>query len=310
MAIKKNREIQTKDRDERIESMGMDELKKYLCYKNNQDPTKCDGCPGSRTCKAGQRAIVLLNEMERAKMNAENPVKNSTKGKTMAEIQENARRCFLDAVSRPDMIQYVMQTYGNNRNSAREKLKNWARSHPDIAEQTDFWDKFNALSQKMPQGFKDKMDGRTSEAVRKYMEAMEQENPVQFLMDKYGMDRKNASHTYYQCRSRYKDIVPKLKEESMQTKPAEPEEDDVSIEDFLKEYAPNEDAPAVSVNSEVHAENDMTTCSVDFNAELTAKYNQLAKDRADLLARIEWIDKAMEALTVTMSLFSREGESA
>lgn len=311
MAIKKNRAIQNKDRDERIENMGMDELKRYLCFKNNQDPTKCEGCPGSKTCKAGQRAIVLLNEMERAKMNAE--IENK-KGKTLSEIQENARRCFLDAAAQPEMIQYVMETYGNTRNAAREKLKNWARSHPDIAEQTGFWEKFGALTKRSPKNFQDNVYGRTSEAIRKYIEAAKQENPVQFVMDKYGMDRKNASHTYYQWRSRYKNRIEVQEEKPVEEAPAEPESDEISVEDFLKNYTMQDvveenPVPTLTVNSDINVVEEIVTGN-GFNAELNAKYTKLEKERVELLKRISWLEKAMDALKVTMDLFSEEGENA
>lgn len=284
MAIKKNRTHDVEERNNRIEQMGLDELKRYLCMKNYQNPEKCKDCPGNRTCKAGQRAIVLISEREIRKMKIDEGRKNSIEVR-----RENAKNNFIVAVNQPDMIQYLIEHDGNSRNAAREKLKNWGRMFPEIAEQYNFWEKLNKLTiGKTPDG----RNKQTVEAIERYKEASEQDDPIAFMMEKYGIDRGKAIHNFGQWKRRYGEI----KKEEPEVK--ENEEDEVSVEDFLKDFHAfkfsDEQKPTITL---MQKEN-------DFSGELNAKYYELEKEREELKARIAWINQAMDALVMTAKVFN------
>ena len=288
MAIKKNRMQSNEERNNKIEQMGLDELKQYLCMKNYQNPERCKDCPGVKTCKAGQRATLLLNEREVQQM-TEN---SGRKGKTPEQMREIARKKFIVAAAQDDPIEYVMKMDGNSRNAAREKLKSWANKFPDITEQYDFWHK------------------NTLDAIERFKEALAQKDPIAFVMEKYGWDRKKASHNFYQWKSRYGTV----KEEPKM------EQDEVSVEEFLKEVSTEVEEAVGTVQAEeiVEKANETADCTVEqppviatdknFFGELFGKYSELMEERNALYERIAWIDKAIDALVTTAKVFEPDKE--
>ena len=318
MAIKKIREIRTEERNHKIENMGMEELKRYLCMKNYQNPEKCKDCPGKKNCKAGQRAIVLLNEMEKKEM--EKRMEETTVAKkTKQDVTEEKRRIFCMAMQEPDMIQFLIDNYGNNRNSAREKLKYWAGAYPDLAEQYGFWEKFKALYEKNPISCGN-AETKRYEAIKRYKEAVMQDDPIAFMMEKYGIDRGKALHNFGQWRKRYGEI----KKEDLEVE--KPVEDEVSVEDFLKENNVAVDSveagsnpkavPSEAIAEEVKNEPKVNispeafTKSEEFYGELNAKFHELEMEKERLQNRLKWIEKAQDALAMTANLFNPESAIA
>lgn len=279
MAIKKNRILDVEERNQKIETMGMQELRKYLCYKNNQDPNKCISCPGKMNCKAGQRAIVLLNEIA---LQETMEAKKSTKGMSMNDRKKEVQMKFIQAFSQQDPIAFVMEKYGNNRNLARTKLRMWAKSNPDIAEQYGFWEKLNEA---------DKRNG----AIKRYEEAIKQPDPIAFMMDKYGWSKENAQHNLSQWKRRYGSVE---KEETNVNK------DEISIEDFLKEHGSTEEA--VQEAAEPEKQDGEFGSLKGFSGELNAKYQELEREKDKLKDRLAWIEKAQDALAMTLNIFNPE----
>ena len=306
MAIKKNRMQSNEERNNKIEQMGLDELKQYLCMKNYQNPEKCKDCHGVKTCKAGQRAVLLLNEREVQQMTES----SGRKGKTSEQMREIARKKFIVAAAQDDPIEYVMKMDGNNRNAAREKLKSWANKFPDITEQYDFWNKLAGVCQKKLGHFRDKPHKNTLDAIERYKEALVHKDPVAFVMKKYGWDRKKASHNFYQWKSRYGTV----KEEP------KVEQDEVSVEEFLKEVSTEDEEAVGTVQEEeiVEKANETADCTVEqppviatdknFFGELFGKYSELMEERNALYERIAWIDKAIDALVTTAKVFEPDKE--
>lgn len=323
MAIKKMREIATEERNTKIESMGMDELKRYLCMKNYQNPEKCPDCPGKKNCRAGQRAIVLLNEMEKQKMEEQmnEQMENAqVKARSRKDIAEEKKQIFITALQQPDMIQYLIDNYGNNRNSAREKLKYWRSAFPDIAEQYGFNEKFDALSGKMPRAMRQTADAKREGAIERYREAAAKDDPIAFMMDKYGIPRDKAVHNFYQWKKRYGEI----KKEDLEVE--KPMEDEVSVEDFLKENNVAVDSveagsnpkavPSEAIAEEVKNEPKVNispeafTKSEEFYGELNAKFHELEMEKERIQNRLKWIEKAQDALAMTANLFNPESAIA
>lgn len=309
MAIKKNRMQSNEERNNKIEQMGLAELKQYLCMKNYQNPDKCKDCHGVKTCKAGQRAIVLLNEREVQKL-IEGGFR---KGKSNEQVKEATKKRFMAAAVQEDPIKYVMETYGNNRNAAREKLKHWATVYPEIAEQYDFWNKLAGVCSRTLGHFRSGPHKNTLNAVERYKEAAAQSDPIAFVMEKYGWERKQALHNYNQWKQRYGEV----KEEPEVNR--EPENDEVSVADFLAEVSKEVDEAVETIeegplNQNV-SEGEYTVTpppvivtNINFYDGLTEKYLELNKERDALYERIAWIDKAIDALKTTAKVFEPDKE--
>lgn len=293
MAIKKNRMISQEERDHKIEQMGLAELKKYLCMKNYQNPEKCEKCPGVKTCKAGQRAVVLLNEREKEKMAANDVVYsvNERFGKTQISIIQESRRTFEEACKQENPITFLMKRDDSSRNSARERLKYYMKKFPDIAKKYNFEEKLQSVM--MPKGGSLPPDGiypQTIVAMEKYKEASAQPDPIGFVMKKYGWDRKKAGHNFYQWRQRYGKAEEQKGEPTM--------EEEISIEDFLKENASGNEKTAGEEQPISFSKSD------DFYGELNAKFYELEKEKEALQKRLKWVEKAQEALAMTANLFN------
>lgn len=294
MAIKKMRTIETQERNLRIGEMNLVELKKYLCMKNGQNPEKCDGCPGVSGCPAGQRAIVLLNERELERLKEEVDIK-ANKFVSKAKQREIAKKKFIQAVNQPDMIRFLMDTYGNSRNCARENLKHWAKIFPDVAKKYDFEKKFEGLSNPIAT----KLSGSAAEKQRKakesYAEAASKPDPIAFCMEKYGISRAKAVHNFGQWKRRYGEI----KEDKTVV------EDEISVEDFLKEVENTTQDTQESEGdvSAVGMENGSAVKEMGFFGEIKNKFDELSKEKEKLMDRISWIEKAQDALAMTLNVF-------
>lgn len=310
MAIKKNRMQSNEERNNKIEQMGLAELKPYLCMKNYQNPEKCKDCQGVKTCKAGQRAVLLLNERE-----VKQVIDSGYKGKTMEQRREIARKKFVVAAAQDNPIEYVMKMDGNNRNAAREKLKHWAEMFPDIAEQYEFWNKLAGVCSKVLGHFRSGPHKNTLSAIGRYKEAAAQSDPIAYVMEKYGWERKQALHNYSQWKSRYGKV-----EEEQEVKKEPEENDEVSVEEFLAGIEEEvvdtvskiEDEPPVQNVSEAEvskvAPPPVIETNIDFYGELNVKYFELKNERDSLKARITWIEMAMDALVTTAKFFEPDKE--
>ena len=290
MAFKKNRLIAVEERNTKIENMCMEELKRYLCMKNNQKPEKCLECAGLKSCKAGQRAVVLLNEIELDKISQTEDLKRNN-GSNRTEI---ARKKFIQAINQPDMIKFLMETYGGSRNLARENLKHWARMFPDVAERYEFERKFGELSLKTITKINGSALGKRTDAIRKYEEAKAQDDPIAYCMSVYGWDRAKAVHNYGQWKRRYGEM--------MEDKKVDNEE--ISVEEFLRENGVERTEEVIQDEQENEKQDGLSKEMADFSGELNAKYRELEREKEKLKDRLSWIEKAQEALAMTLNIFN------
>ena len=133
MAIKKNRNVAIKERNKKIKDMDMEEVKHYLCMKNNQNPDKCPGCLGLSTCAAGQRVMVLMNEREKRKAEEEKAANARKIGIAQRSWRrEKSEEYIRKALASEDPREFLMREEGLDSNKARKKLENWKRNHPDL----------------------------------------------------------------------------------------------------------------------------------------------------------------------------------
>lgn len=318
MAIKKNRQISIEERNSKIENMELDELKKYLCMKNYQNPEKCFGCPGIKNCKAGQRAVVLLDKREKEQMSEQEKQELEKDNGTRASYGGKMRTRFEEVCQQKNMIAFTIEKYEVNRNAAREKLKYWAKKQTDIAEKYGFWEKFSSgCTRPTGSGYSKYTGNRTEEAKQRYYEAAAQDDPIAFVMEKYGLDKKRAAHNFHQWARRYGKVKTAEEEQQMQN------DDEISLEDFLKETE-NEPEPHEEpqpheepMSVENAAKEPKTAKKSDARFELDLKFAELDRKKHDAreqIANLERliadIEKAQDAIAMTLNLLNPESAIA
>ena len=219
----------------------------------------------------------------------ENKPVNDRTGKSMKELTAEKRASFETACQHEDMIGYLIETDGLTRNAARERLKYQARSYPDIAEKHDFWNRFDKTTKCKPKQFEGWVNHRTKKAIENYHEAASKDDPIAFMMEKFGIERKKAVHNYNQWRVRYGKIEKIEKQEGNMDET----NDEISVEDFLDQnFTQIVETPKI-----------VPLKGNDFCGELNAKYAELECEKEKLEARLAWIKQAQDALSMTAKLF-------
>ena len=324
MAIKKARVLANEERNKRIEQMDINELKKYLCLKNGQNPDKCFECVGKSTCKAGQRAIVLLSGKEKAE---EKQTDGTEKKLTKKEITERNRMVFISACQQEAPIKWLMERDSISRDAAMVKLKYWAKRYPEEALRYDYT---NSIARDVVQRRESSWNRLQKEqSMAEYREAMSHENPVEYLMESRGISKKQAVQKIGNWKINHGKIVPDTEEKTM-TEHADQQSDKMSLDEFLGMVAGSDpgtvdkfigmvdgnetnvaDVEEVSKDRE---ETDVSTAVPEessVSAALAAKRDQIVRkmekaeqEIAALQARIEELKKARESVEITIRLFT------
>lgn len=300
MAIKIGRQAMVEERDRKIEEMDIEELKKYLCMKNYQKPEKCFDCPGINTCKAGQRAVVLLDAKQREEVEESKSTYNDAR-------KERIREKFLEVLSKDNMTDFLVESEGLTRASARAKMIYWKNQFPEIASEHGFAEKFAA--ERRQQSETEYNKGLRQEGIERYKEAMAHDDPIKFVMSKYGIDRGQSIAKLSGWRNRYKDIDIHMEEQQVDNN------DEVSVEDFLKEVESHagitseEKQPDEETASEQKGER-INACGIP--AVLVDKANEIGramdkiKQQIDTMKqRYDELKKAQDAVMLTMEIMKQ-----
>lgn len=113
--------------DRLIGQMSLTEVRPYMCPKSHGNPKKCEDCDGFRTCQAGQRAVLLMNEAARSE------VQEAPAAKPAAEDPVKEREEFRKACESGNAWYYLMQTRGLSKDAAGELLSKLVRKFPGVA---------------------------------------------------------------------------------------------------------------------------------------------------------------------------------
>lgn len=113
--------------DRLIGQMSLTEVRPYMCPKSHGNPKKCENCDGFRTCQAGQRAVLLMNEAAR------NETQETAAAKPAAEDPVKEREEFRKACESGNAWYYLMQTRGLSKDAAGELLSKLVRKFPGVA---------------------------------------------------------------------------------------------------------------------------------------------------------------------------------
>lgn len=114
--------------DRLIGQMSLTEVRPYMCPKSHGNPKKCEDCDGFRTCQAGQRALLLMNEAARNEPREVPAVKPAAEEHPVKEREE-----FRAACESGNAWYYLMQTRGLSKDAAGELLSKLVRKFPGVA---------------------------------------------------------------------------------------------------------------------------------------------------------------------------------
>ena len=118
-------------REKKIEEMNLEELRPYLCAKSHWDYHAClNNCPGLSRCKAGQRAVVLVNEAAKEKSRF---VKVLDGSGTQEKPEKGDRALLRAACESGNAWHYLMENNHLSKDAARELLGRLIRENPGVA---------------------------------------------------------------------------------------------------------------------------------------------------------------------------------
>lgn len=294
-----------KQEEVRIPQMDLEQIKTMLCPISNHDPLKCVGCKSLSGCPAGQRANVLLEEATKQKLIRQGVNPASVK------IVAKAREACMTAVKAKDPIKYLMETTGCTRNAAWTRLHTWEQKYPDIMEGVNWRERSMSLAVSRTK------ESRLKEAI--------------LSGDVYGWYRKNSRMGKANVDKIMKNqfaVHPELKElyESMNKGKTD---DEISVEDFLKDIPENGEEAAVEQPSEVEVkeipteeEKPVETAKkaafgkTVVEIELEQKYKQIESEKKkvteqieELEERLKWLDSQQEALETVRKMFAQSTET-
>lgn len=126
-----------------IEQMDLGEVTRMMCPKSGGNINKCFECPGFRTCRPGQRAVRLTDELTRATAEKtapqytrkwtdkepEKPAASANPGAQIAAEQEELRK----ACESGNAWYWMMENKGLSKNAAGDALTRLIRKFPGIA---------------------------------------------------------------------------------------------------------------------------------------------------------------------------------
>ena len=241
-------------------------------------------------------------EEEQTHVPEEKAVETAENGrKTSAAIQARVRnrmdaareRCRT-AVESGDPRAWLM-AQGRTLHNVTNTISRWRADYPDLMQDVPVIGK----------GATGPNNSRAEKARKLYEECLQAEDPVAYYMEKRGVDRKAAMQTLRNMRRKYG-----TPEEPETDAVAEkPEEDQITLEDFLSEYAeaPEErprDAP--QRDPDPAGDNGKGIAGDDLKGKFDALEHEKQGLRAEIEKaeeRIRCIEELQEALGKVLSLF-------
>lgn len=284
------------DQETKIPQMDLEQIKTMMCPISGGDHLKCVGCKSLKTCQAGQRVVVLLDQ--------------ETKSKRMENLKigyekrrNEARNRAMQAAKADDPVQWVIENTNCSRKSALQKLLNWKK---------DFPEEMAGYEPKHYQNY------QRDKARSNLINAINSGDPIRYYQVHGNAPRKRALKIINNGLERYPDIK-EMYEKAGWGK----EEDEVSIEDFLDDLEAPETAQEQPSEVEIEEmpiddeEPVKTENKDDFESVLSNKYNQLEAEKGKLRVEIEkleeqmkWLNEQQEALSKVISLFAPNSETA
>lgn len=285
------------DQETKIPEMDLEQIKTMMCPISGGDHLKCVDCKSIKTCQAGQRVVVLLDQ--------------ETKSKRMENLKigyekrrNEARNRAIQAAKADDPVQWVVENTNCSRKSALQKLLNWKKDFPDV---------MAGYEQKKYQNY------QRDKTREKLINAINSGDPIRYYQVHGNTPRKRALKIINNGLERYPDI-----KEMYDKAGWGKEEDEVSIEDFLDDLEAPETAaeqPSEVGVEEMPIEEEKPVKTEnkaeDMHGAFLGKYNELIRIRNDvkkqmseLEDRLKWVQENLEALEKVANLFDLNSETA
>ena len=128
--------------DERIEDISsLDYLKKYACqqFKYKREwYLNCVDCKELKKCKAGQQAMVIMdNETRAAEKHPETPQET---------VESRKRQTVVDIFESPDPVRKLLESFPTIKpQSVYAKVNIWRKNYPDLEKKYHMMDKVRFL---------------------------------------------------------------------------------------------------------------------------------------------------------------------
>ena len=227
-----------------IETIGtLSELKAYCCPKVVHEKEwylRCVDCKGLKDCTAGRRAVELLNSQTRPQVSHNNHAWEYNERK-----KNECRNVYEQALKSGNAHKFLMDKYNLSNKSASQKLYNWKKKYEDITS------KYSSDGMRKA---KDRID-----------EVFASADPIGYMIEHQGLSYIKARSTLSRWSLTYPDMEEKyhIREYMAKTvgmgdkyknvtpvKVKKPEDDELSVEEFLKEQEEPNDikAPAEKLN--------------------------------------------------------------
>ena len=291
------------DQETKIPEMNLEQIKTMMCPISGGDHLKCIDCKSLKTCQAGQRVMVLLEE--------------ETKCTNVGGVRrEKARKMAVKAALSKDPVHWIMENTGCNIKAARQKLLNWSRWFPDVG--------FPEKKKKMPEK---KGLSRDEKQRLNLIEAIESGDPLKWYMRNQNSPRKRTMEVIEKGLNKFPDIREMYDKAGWGHEEVKADQDEISIEEFLNdveqetadnaaetavEQPPENKEEEIPVEEEkpVEAAKKAAFGNTVLNIELENKYNQLNAEKEKVLAEIEklkermqWLEEQQDAIAKVRNLF-------
>lgn len=294
-----------KQEEVRIPQMDLEQIKTMLCPISNHDPLKCVGCKSLSGCPAGQRANVLLEEATKQKM-----IKQGIRPNNIARVAK-ARELCVTATKTGNPVSYLMKTFGSSHNTAWARVLGWEKAYPDLMKGIDWRTKAK------------QEDGKSEEAYGNLETAIKSGDVYNWYVKNFHMPRSRVEKIMengFKARPELKELYDRMQEN---------QDDEISLEDFLKDIPENGEETAVEQPSEVEVkeipteeekpvetEKKAAFGKTVVEIELEQKYKQIESEKKkvteqieELGERLKWLDSQQEALETVRKMFAQSTET-
>ena len=286
-----------------IKTMGIGELKSFLCAKSNGNLKTCRTCPGREGCKAGKRAVELIGLSEQK---AESTVSEYEKFKTACEshnawgwLESNEN---LSKGQAKERLVYLINKYpALGKEYGGQKLLLRYRPLKDEPEKGT-----EEQKEEKPRKMEDHPEARAQaykakreKAIAYWTECLNSQDPVEYHMKAKGVGRATAATVVGRAKKKYAFVIT----ENSTEKEAEAVEE-ISIKDFLEEVVEQQETAKEAKETEPkeNKAESVTDELYGMFTKLDAEKTGLMEEIKRLEARLKAVDEKYNALTIVMNM--------
>lgn len=286
---------------EKIEELGLEDLKKYACPKNQHKKEwylDClNDCPGFATCKVGHRVMAILDSSTRHEEKPEK--KHMTTAEYQALRAERSKEDCKTAIASGDPYKWLLE-HGRTKKAAQTLLSKWKRKYYDL---------FGYAVPPVATGpYKAVSERRKAELIERIKTAVASGDVIEWLMAQ-GKTRQQAVDTRGDWKRKYPELFENYgKEQKTMNEIQHDTEDEISLESFISEFGQNPPLNAAegdgNKNTQPESENGILGQLEAKYEVLKAEWDKLREEIKEKEERVQWLDEQLSALASVRNLFS------